>query len=211
MQNKDGMEYTRAGMIRSLAEKGISGLALEVMSEIPRHLFVSEALRYSAYRDASLPIGFGQTISKPSVIAKMVHSLNLTGEERVLEIGTGSGYQTAVLARLTAAVVSMERIESLARRAAAVLQSLRIVNVTVLNTDDFNKTNGTFDAIVVAAGADIFPVDLFAKLNVGGRLVIPIGSEEGHSIMRYTKRNDGNFIEEHIGQAKFVPYITAAG
>ncbi len=206
----DGMEYIREGMVKALSRKGISGRVLQVIYTVPRHLFVSEALRYRAYEDSSLPIGFGQTISKPSVIAGMVQALSLTGEERVLEVGTGSGYQTAVLSLMAQQVVSMERIPWLAERASALLRKYGFSNAEVVNTDDFNTTEGTFDAIVVAAGAEIFPVDICDKLNSGGRLVIPVGNSSGHNIMKYTKKADGTLMEEIIGTATFVPYITGS-
>lgn len=207
MQNNDGMKYARQEMVNALASKGISSGVLDAVYMVPRHLFISEALRYSAYRDSSLPIGFGQTISKPSVIAMMVQAMALTGEERVLEIGTGSGYQTAILSILAHSVVTMERIGFLAKRAHERLSSFNIGNVTCLHTDDFNKAKGTFDAIVVSAGAEIFPIDLCDKLTVGGRLVIPVGDSSGHHIMRYVKKKDGKLIEDNIGRAVFVPYI----
>ena len=209
-RKSDGMEYIRQEMVHDLSRKGIvSSNVLNAVFRVPRHLFVSEALRYSAYRDTSLPIGFGQTISKPSVIAMMVQALSLTGEERVLEIGTGSGYQTAILAQLSASVVSMERIKELSVRAKSVLISFNVGNVTFLNSDDFNETEGEFDAIVVSAGAEIFPVDLCDKVRPGGRLVIPVGNSSGHQIMKYIKKSDGTFIEENIGRATFVPLIMA--
>jgi protein-L-isoaspartate(D-aspartate) O-methyltransferase len=204
------MEYIRKEMVEALHRKGVvSGSVLNAVYRVPRHLFVSEALRYSAYRDTSLPIGFGQTISKPSVIAMMVQALHLTGEERVLEIGTGSGYQTAILSQLAGSVVTMERIRELAVRAHGALSSFSLDNVTVLHGDDFRATEGTFDAIIVAAGAEIFPVDLCDKMNAGGRLVIPVGDSSGHRIMKYVRKNDGSLIEENIGHATFVPYIAA--
>ncbi|MDR3237361.1 MAG: protein-L-isoaspartate(D-aspartate) O-methyltransferase [Spirochaetia bacterium] len=206
-QSNDGMEYARRDMVRGLAERGISGVVLDVFYRTPRHFFVSDGLRYSAYRDSSLPIGFGQTISKPSIIAGMVQALALTGEEHVLEIGTGSGYQAAVLSQLAKHVVTMERIGVLSERAVDVFKSFEISNVTFLHTDDFNNAEGTFDAILVAAGVEIFPVDLCGKLNSGGRLVIPVGGKDGHQIMKYVKKADGSLLEDNIGSATFVPYI----
>ncbi|MCL2026193.1 MAG: protein-L-isoaspartate O-methyltransferase [Leptospirales bacterium] len=210
-QSNDGMEYARRDMTRSLAAKGISGVVLEAIYRTPRHLFVSDALRYSAYKETSLPIGFGQTISKPSIIAGMVQSLSLTGDERVLEIGTGSGYQTAVLSQLAGHVVTMERIKALAMRASELFKSFNASNVTFLYTGDFNDAEGIFDAILVAAGVDILPVDLYDKLNVGGRLVVPLGDNSGHHIMRYIKKPDGKLLEDNIGSAVFVPYIAGSG
>jgi protein-L-isoaspartate(D-aspartate) O-methyltransferase len=202
------MRLIRHNMVNALFEKGIpSGPVLEVMSLIPRHLFVSEALRYRAYDDISLPIGFGQTISKPSVIARMVQALALTGSERVLEIGSGSGYQTAVLSSVAGSVVSIERIAELCQRARDMVRTMGLANVNVVHTDDFNAVDGLFDAIIVAAGADILPVELFAKLHPGGRLVIPVSGGSGHRIKRFLKRLDGVIMEEEIGEAVFVPLI----
>ena len=209
-QSNDGMEYARRDMTQNLASKGISGVILDAIYNTPRHLFVSDALRYSAYKETSLPIGFGQTISKPSIIAAMVQALSLTGDERVLEIGTGSGYQTAVLSQLAGHVVTMERIEVLAARASGLFKSFDVSNVTFLHTGDFRDTDGTFDAILVAAGVDILPVDLCDKLNAGGRLVVPLSVDSGHRIMKYIKKSDGRLLEDNIGSAVFVPYITGS-
>ncbi|PKL37710.1 MAG: protein-L-isoaspartate(D-aspartate) O-methyltransferase [Spirochaetae bacterium HGW-Spirochaetae-1] len=207
-QSADGMHYIRKEMVESLNRKGIiSSNVLEAMYQVPRHLFVSEALRYSAYNDSSLPIGFGQTISKPSVIGLMVQSLSLTGIERVLEVGTGSGYQTAVLSRLAGSVITLERIRELSMRARTVLSGMDCRNVSFLHSDDFNEAEGTFDAVIVAAGADLFPHDILAKVHEGGRVIIPVGNGSGHRIMKYIRRNDGSFAEEHIGQATFVPLV----
>ncbi|MCL1911815.1 MAG: protein-L-isoaspartate(D-aspartate) O-methyltransferase [Leptospirales bacterium] len=209
-RSNDGMEYARRDMTQSLVAKGISGVVLDAVYRTPRHLFVSDALRYSAYKETSLPIGFGQTISKPSVIAAMVQALSLTGDEHVLEIGTGSGYQTAVLSQLAGHVVTMERIEVLAMRASKLFESFDVSNITFLHTGDFNDAEGTFDAILVAAGVDILPVDLCDKLNAGGRLVVPLGDNSGHRIMKYIKKADGSLLEDNIGSAVFVPYIAGS-
>jgi protein-L-isoaspartate(D-aspartate) O-methyltransferase len=177
------------------------------MASVPRHLFVSEALRFHAYNDISLPIGHGQTISKPSVIAKMVQSLGLIGDERVLEIGTGSGYQAAILSTLAASVVTMERIEELANRARGLLFGLGYRNIQFLHSGDFTRVQGAFDAVIVAAGADILPVSLFGKIVPGGRLIIPVGSRRGHRIKKFVVKQNGVVIEEDIGEATFVPYV----
>jgi len=204
----DNMIYIRQEMVKDLAARGIaSSIVLEAVMRTPRHVFVSEALRYRAYHDTSLPIGFGQTISKPSVIARMVQGLSLTGRERVLEIGTGSGYQTAILAQLCGSVVSMERIKDLSMRARSAILPFGFTNVSFLASDDFHEAPGLFDAIVVAAGADILPSRLLEKVNPGGVLIIPVGAEGDHQIMKYIKRHDGTCIEERIGEATFVPLI----
>ncbi len=202
------MQYIKQGLIADLRKKGISSSSvLEAMASVPRHLFVSEALRFHAYDDISLPIGNGQTISKPSVIARMVQALGLTGDERVLEIGTGSGYQSAIISRLAGSLVTMERIEELFNRARGVLFGLGYRNITFLRSGDFNEAEGMFDAVIVAAGADILPVSLFGKINPGGRLVIPVGNRRGHRIKKFIVKQNGVVMEEDIGEATFVPYI----
>ncbi|MBN2158302.1 MAG: protein-L-isoaspartate(D-aspartate) O-methyltransferase [Spirochaetes bacterium] len=202
------MEYIRQGLISALRKKGISSSSvLEAMASVPRHLFVSEALRFHAYDDSSLPIGHGQTISKPSVIATMVQSLGLTGDERVLEIGTGSGYQSAVLSRLADSLVTMERIGELINRARALLFGLGYKNIQFVHSGDFNQAEGMFDAVIVAAGADLLPVSLFDKLVPGGRLVIPVAGRPGHRIKKFVRKRDGSVVEEDIGAATFVPYV----
>lgn len=197
-------------MVEKLQQKGISsGSVLEAMLKVPRHLFVSDALCYRAYDDTSLPIGFGQTISTPSVVASMVQSLKLTGDEKVLEIGSGSGYQAAVLAELSANVTAMERIPELAVRSRSVLGSLGY-SVSVLTGDDFKDIESVFDRIIVAAGVSVMPYDLLEKLEPGGILVIPVNENgRGHRIKRFVRKKDNGFFEEVIGMATFVPYITA--
>jgi len=199
----------RLAMVRGLQQKGISaGSVLDAMLNVPRHLFVSDALRYRAYDDTSLPIGFGQTISTPSVVASMVQALKLTGDERVLEIGSGSGYQAAVLAELACEVTAMERIPELADRSRSVLSGLGY-SVRVVTGDDFNSVESLFDRIIVAAGAPVMPYDLLEKLEPGGILVIPVSEKGmGHSIKRFVRKKDGAFFEEVIGMANFVPYVT---
>ncbi len=207
LSHDDGMMRTRSFMIERLQNNGIySSALLEAMSIVPRHIFVSEALRFRAYDDRSLPIGEGQTISKPSIIALMVQALNLTGNESVLEIGTGSGYQTAILSLLAGKVTSMERVEMLYRRARNVLMQLNVLNTICVHSSDFNEIPGTFDSIIVAAGASIFPEDLLEKLNDYGTLIIPVSKQGRHVIKRFVKRN-GTIIQENIGDATFVPYV----
>jgi protein-L-isoaspartate(D-aspartate) O-methyltransferase len=204
------MKYIQRGLIAILKQKGIfSGTVLEAISAVPRHLFVSEALRYHAYDDISLPIGFGQTVSKPSVIAKMVQALQLTGEERVLEIGTGSGYQSAIISLLARSLVTMERIEELFNRARTVLHRLQYTNVRCIHSDDFNDAAGSFDAVIVSAGTEAIPTTLFRKVSTGGTLIIPVGSGTGHRIKKFIKKDSGEVMEEDIGEAVFVPYISS--
>jgi len=207
-RSDDKMINARRNMVIKLEQRGISsGSVLEAMFRVPRHLFVSDALCYRAYDDTSLPIGFGQTISTPSVVASMVQSLRLTGDETVLDIGSGSGYQSAVLAELSGSVTAMERIPELAERSKDVLQRLGY-NVKVTNAENFNDIEGAFDRIIVAAGVKIFPSDLLEKLNDGGILVIPVDENgRNHQIKRIVKKREGEFFEEIIGRATFVPYI----
>jgi len=204
----DRMFNARRNMVIKLEQKGISsGSVLNAMMTVPRDRFVSEALRYRAYDDTSLPIGFGQTISTPSIIASMVQSLRLIGDESVLEIGSGSGYQAAVLAELAGSVTGMERIPELAERSKRVLRELGY-NVNIVNSDNFNSIDGLFDRIIVSAGVKILPEYLLARLKDGGVLVIPV-DENGtnHHINRYVKKNSTDYFEEIIGRATFVPYI----
>ncbi len=208
--NSDSMYRPRLAMVEKLQQKGISsGSVLEAMLRVPRHLFVSDALCYRAYDDTSLPIGFGQTISTPSVVASMVQSLKLTGDEKVLEIGSGSGYQAALLAELSSSVTAMERIPELAERSRSVLSSLGYT-VRVITDDDFNVIDSVFDRIIVAAGVAIMPYNLLEKLEPGGILIIPVNENgSGHRIKRFVRKKDNDYFEEVIGMATFVPYITS--
>ncbi len=206
---KSSLKYIRESFAASLSGSGVSSpRVLEMMRRVPRHRFVSEALRYNAYKDVSLPIGFGQTVSRPSVIARMVEALDLKGRERVLEIGTGSGYQSAILAGLCGYLVTVERIGELKRRAERLLNSLNYRNIGFIHSDDFNAARGAFDSIIVAAGADILPEDILNKLEDGGRLVIPVSNGSGHTIRKIIKVRGYETTTEDIGEATFVPYIT---
>lgn len=166
---------------------------LDAMGKVPRHLFVEEALRSRAYGDYPLPIGEKQTISQPYMVALMTESLELKGDEKVLEIGTGSGYQSAVLAELCEKVYSVERIKSLAVKARDRLDSLGYLNVAI---KIFDGTYGwieyaPYDAIIVTAGAPDIPKSLIDQLAVGGRMVIPIGDEFSQTLVKLEKGRDG--------------------
>jgi protein-L-isoaspartate(D-aspartate) O-methyltransferase len=197
-------------MVERLRSAGItSGSLLKAMETVPRHLFLSEALRYRAYDEVSVPIGHGQTLSRPSTIAIMVQALNLTGEERVLEVGTGSGYQTALLGLLAGRVTSLECIRELSMRARTLLLRMGYGNCTLVHSDDFSSVEGEFDAVVVSAGANIFPSELYDKLLPGGRLVIPLFRDGTHVITRHVKLRSGEIMTEELGEATFVPLMRA--
>jgi protein-L-isoaspartate(D-aspartate) O-methyltransferase len=186
---------------------------LAVMNEVPRHLFVPEALAGRAYGDHALPIAANQTISQPYIVARMSELLEVTKESRVLEIGAGSGYQTAVLARLAGQVYAIERIADLAREAQARIRSLGIYNATVKCFDGTLgwSAHAPYDGILVAAGGPEVPGPLLAQLKVGGRLVVPVGpSRESQSLVRVVRTEDGYAHEDH-GACAFVPLIGRYG
>ncbi len=186
---------------------------LEAMLTVPRHFFVSQALAATAYGDHALPIEFNQTISQPYIVARMTELLELDKKSRVLEIGAGSGYQTAVLAQLASQVFAIERIGELARHAHARLRELGIYNATVKAFDGTLgwKAHGPYDAILVAAGGPLIPEPLVAQLSDGGRLVIPIGeTRESQKLIRVIKTEAGHKVEEH-GACQFVPLIGQHG
>lgn len=182
---------------------------LDAMNRVPRHLFVPEALRAQAYKDNALPISGGQTISQPYIVARMTELLELKGAERVLEIGAGSGYQTAVLSVLARRVYSIERIESLAAELKEKVIRLGLRNVSVRCDDGTSgwKFYAPFDAILVAAGGPEIPEPLLQQLEVGGRLVIPIGETQRSQILVRVIRTEQGFIEENCGPCAFVPLI----
>lgn len=186
---------------------------INAMNKVPRHLFVDEGLRGHAYADGSLPIGHKQTISQPYIVAAMSAALELQGHERVLEIGTGSGYQTAILAMLAKRVYSVERIAALATRARKVLDHLQLSNVNIKIADGTLgwKDQAPFDAILVAAGAPDIPQEYLNQLATGGKLVLPIGSYNQQSLIRITRLGDDQFQREELMGCRFVPLIGEAG
>jgi len=186
---------------------------LEAMNLVPRHFFVPEALQGQAYGDHALPIEFNQTISQPYIVARMTELLELDKNMRVLEIGSGSGYQTAVLASLASQVYALERIGELARDAHARLRALGIHNATVKAFDGTLGWNAhaPYDGVLVAAGGPQVPEPLVAQLKIGGRLVIPTGeTRESQRLVRVIKTETGHKIEEH-GPCQFVPLIGQHG
>lgn len=183
------------------------------MLKVPRHYFVEEAMSAQAYSDSSLPIGEKQTISQPFMVALMTELLQLTGSEMVLEIGTGSGYQAAILATIAKRVYTIERIRSLALRARKALDRLGLLNVNI-KIDDGTEgwaSEAPFDAIVVTAGAPEVPQALVSQLKVGGRLVIPVGNQSEQRLVKVTKKDDGSAMHEEFVGCRFVKLIGKFG
>ena len=203
----------RAQMIDLLRRRGIRDeRVLQAMEEIPRHLFVPEALIGKAYGDHALPIGEKQTISQPYMVARMTELLEVDRDSKVLEIGAGSGYQTAVLSAVAGRVFAIERIGELARMAQANISRLGFHNATIMC---FDGTFGwsefaPYDAILVAAGSPKIPKPLVAQLSEGGRLVMPIGDEERQTLVRIIKTEEGYVREDH-GLCQFVKLIGRHG
>lgn len=186
---------------------------LAAMNTVPRHLLVPEALKSQAYKDNALPISSGQTISQPFIVARMTELLGLTGNEKVLEIGAGSGYQTAVLAMLARKVFSIERIEVLAKQTEIKLRQMGVRNFSMKCSDGTEgwPVYAPYDAILIAAGSPGVPDPLVQQLKIGGRLVIPIGSDQKSQVLfRITKSEKGT-AQENFGPCAFVPLIGAHG
>ncbi len=185
---------------------------MEAMIEVPRHLFVEEALYGIAYGDHALPIGEGQSISRPYIVAKMSEALGLSGAERVLEVGGGSGYQSAILSRLAAEVFTVERLTSIGVKARKILHTLKCYNVLYKVGDGSLgwRDKAPFDAVLSAAAAPKAPEELLDQLKDGGKLVLPIGAEGRQRLMRYVKQGEG-FTEEDLGVCEFVPLIGEQG
>lgn len=183
----------------------VDPLVLEAMEDIPRHEFVPASLRAAAYEDQPLPIGQGQTISQPYIVAFMTQALELTAEDRVLEIGTGSGYQSAVLARLVEHLYTIEIIPSLGDSAGALLRRLGYDNVTLRIGDGYKgwPLEAPFDAIIVTAAPDHVPEALVQQLAEGGRMVVPVG-DQNQQLLRLTKR-EGDVHSESLLPVRFVP------
>ncbi|MGD8727676.1 MAG: protein-L-isoaspartate(D-aspartate) O-methyltransferase [Gemmatimonadales bacterium] len=217
MASRERVEDTfggyRARLIEELRRKGIRDMAvLRAFGETPRHLFVPEALRRRAYDDASLPIGHGQTISQPSTQAVYLEALDLSGRERVLEIGTGSGYQAALLSSMVEHVVSVERISELADAARDALQKAGVTNVMVTVGDGSLgwHPGAPYDAVVVAAASPSVPEPLVAQLADGGRLIVPLDRGEVQELTRITRSGEDTRTES-LGEARFVPLVGRYG
>ena len=183
---------------------------LNAIRTVPRHLFVDEALATRAYEDTALPIGHGQTISQPWVVAKMTETLLQTGPVRVLEIGTGSGYQAAVLAGLVERVYTIEIVRPLAERTAGLLKELGFDNIETRIGDGYRgwPENGPFDAILVTAAAPALVEALTAQLAPGGSLVAPVGPASSQSLLRLQRGADGRIAQQDLGPVVFVPLLS---
>jgi protein-L-isoaspartate(D-aspartate) O-methyltransferase len=200
-------------LAETLRANGIRDLAvLKAFADVPRHLFVPEAVRHRAYEDVALPIGAGQTISRPYTQARHLEALRLTGREKVLEVGTGSGYQTALLAALAGQVFSVERVRPLAEAALRTLRGAGVANASVLVGDGTLgwSSYAPYDAILVAAGGPTVPQPLVDQLSPGGRLLIPLGAR-GAQVLTLVERVQGEVRQTPLGDARFVPLVGEHG
>lgn len=212
--NERRWERLRRGLIEEIRERGIDDLeVLQVFDRVPRHLFVPESVHNRAYDDTPLPIGFGQTASQPSLQALYLQVLQLQPQDKVLEIGTGSGYQTALLASIAGHVYSVERLRELSARARTVLDQLRYTNIALLVGDGTIgwARYAPYDAILVAAAAPSIPPALIEQLAPGGRLLIPVGDRAQQTLVLVRKLEDGSITQEDITACTFVPLLGRFG
>lgn len=198
----------RARLVRELSAEIRDERVLEAMASVPRELCVPAEYRLEAYQDKPLPIGYNQTISQPFIIALMTQALELTGSEKVLEVGTGSGYQAAILGKLARTVISIERIPEMVEAARKLLESLGYTNIAVYLAEEMLgwKREAPYDAILVTAAAPEVPADLLSQLAIGGRMVIPVGMRCVQELCRITRSVKQSKIE-HLGGCRFVPLI----
>ncbi|MBW2200662.1 MAG: protein-L-isoaspartate(D-aspartate) O-methyltransferase [Deltaproteobacteria bacterium] len=213
---KESVKYQRqreAMVKKQIESRGITDLkVLEALRKVPRHLFVSEALRDQAYGDFPLPVGEQQTISQPYIVAEMTQALQLGKEDRVLEIGTGSGYQAAILAEIVFRVYTIERIHSLFINARKIFDKLRYHNIVTKYSDGTSgwADESPFDAIVVTAGAPEIPNILVSQLAVGGRMVIPVGNHYSQDLIKLYKNEEG-VRTTSLGGCRFVKLVGEHG
>ena len=206
--------HAYAGQRRKMVEEQILGRGIkdlsvmEVLSRVPRHLFVNSSLQHRAYGDCPLPIGENQTISQPYIVALMTQVLDLKGGERVLEIGTGSGYQTAILAELASHVFTIERVKPLVKKTKELLEGLKYKNIVFKTFDGTYgwRDQSPFDAILISAATPSIPKSLIEQLADKGRLVAPVGERESQDLIVLNK-NGNKVMERKIGSCKFVPLI----
>lgn len=207
------MRGSRRRLVEALREKGIADLSvLRAFEQTPRHLFVPTGVRHRAYEDSALPIGNGQTISQPSIHARYLEILALTGREKVLEVGTGSGYQTVLLAHLAAQVFSIERIAPLMQSARENIARAGVRNVSLLTGDGTLgwREYAPYDAILVSAGSPTIPQPLVDQLAEGGRMLIPLGGQDVQTLVVLT-RKQGNIVREDMVPVRFVPLLGQHG
>lgn len=210
---RDGYSGYRQRLVDALREKGVRDLAvLRAVATVPRHLFVPESVVHRAYDDAALPLAAGQTVSQPFVQARSLEALRLSGRERVLEVGAGSGYQTALLAELVDSVIAVERIPALAEAARDRLSRLGYRNVSVVAGDGTLgwRSLAPFDAIVVAAASPDVPGPLVEQLAPGGRMVVPIGNRE-EQILMLVERTGDRVTRSPLSDVRFVPLLGEFG
>jgi len=210
------MDFThqRQQMVASLKQRGITDpVVCEAMLAVPREAFLPDDLQAAAYQDGPLPIGFQQTISQPLIVAMMTEALDLDADDRVLEIGTGSGYAAAVLSEIAKQVYSVERIAELAETATTRLNRLGYANVHVKQGDGTLgwPEHAPYDAIVVTAGGPEAPQSLLAQLSIGGRLVIPVGESRRQQLLRYDKTGSESYEIRDLGSVRFVPLVGDEG
>ncbi|MBF8268086.1 MAG: protein-L-isoaspartate(D-aspartate) O-methyltransferase [Dehalococcoidia bacterium] len=202
------LERGKKRLFEALRRELNAGKVIDAMERVPRELFVPQESRHLSYEDIPLPIGEGQTISQPYIVALMTNALELKEEDRVLELGTGSGYQTAILSLLARKVYSMERIASLAERARVLLALLGRTNVEVRMSGRVLgcPEEAPFDAIIVTAGTPRLPRALLEQMAPGGRMVIPVGSAREQDLMKVVKTDDAYSISS-LGPCRFVPLV----
>ncbi len=214
MKENDEFTHARERMVEDqIRSRGIKDVrVLDAMVTIPRHVFVPSENRHLAYADAPLPIGHRQTISQPFIVALMTELLGLQGDETVLEVGTGSGYQAAILSCLAKRVYSLERIPELAEYASGILEGLKLDNVEVLVADGSQglPEHAPFGGIMVTAAAPRVPVPLKEQLANGGRLVLPVGEQAGQ-ILECWERHGNDFSRERVAPVAFVPLVGEHG
>lgn len=202
------LSYSRDQLFDYLKDEILDHRVLEAMKKVPRELFLPQELRCHAYENRPLPIGYGQTISQPLIVAIMTQAMDLSGDEDVLEIGTGSGYQTAILAEMARRVVTVERIEELLKFAKENLAKLGYKNIEFRIASDVLgcPEYAPYDAIIVTAGAPHIPESLLEQLKIEGRMVIPVGDKYEQELLKVIRHKDKNTIL-HLGYCRFVPLI----
>ena len=209
----DKFQELRNKMVDSqLISRGIQSPAvLDAMRNVPRHLFVPEKLHKSAYDDSPLPIGSGQTISQPYIVALMTEQLEPAPGKKILEIGTGSGYQAAVLAYLGCEVYSIELLDELAAAAQIILSHLKLHNVTIKHGDGYLgwEEKAPFDSIIVTAAPEYIPPGLIKQLKEGGKMIVPVGKPHAIQSLRLINKKDGKIIEKELCSVRFVPMVAS--